>query len=588
MIGEPRGRALRLIDGAMAAAALAALALLVAEYGFLPGRATVSGLHLAGVLCAAIFGALQAAKLLVVREPRAYLRTHRLDFSLLAVLMAQAVIHLQLRGTGEFRYLAARGLASPLPAFYVAVLQVYLLLIVVLRSSRFHALLVRMRLRPVQMLAASFAGLVAAGSALLALPGAAADGRSIGLLDALFTATSAVCVTGLVVVDTGTAFSGFGHAVLGLLIQAGGLGILTLTASVALFGGYGLGRAEREALVQALQMDDPGVLRRDFGRILASTFAIEAAGAAALWLAWRGALPDPWERAAWAAFHSVSAFCNAGFALFAGNASLTAFRGDAATCLVIAGLIVLGGLGFPVLAEMAGRAARGVARLRSAAARARRAGAPAARLSRHARWVLVVTALLLAGGALGFAALEDRGALGGLPPFESALAAFFQSATLRTAGFNTIALGGLGLPAVWLCVVLMLVGGSPASTAGGMKTTTAAAIVAGLARRRRVDAGTWRRALRLGGIFLLAYGGFALALALAQGAWDRRVAFEAASALATVGLSMDYTPLVQPAGKLVLCAAMFAGRVGPFAVAAALLPIRDQDAPRGVGAILLG
>jgi trk system potassium uptake protein TrkH len=375
----------------------------------------------------------------------------------------------------------------------------------------------------------------------------------------LFTATSAVCVTGLVVRDTWTQFSTFGLTVLASLIQIGGLGILTFTATFALVGGPSLSKRERARLARAVDPEKIGKLEALLGRVFVGTFVTEAVGAAALYAIWRDAFPDPFVRAGQAAFHAISAFCNAGFALFPDNASLTAFASDPWTCLAIGSLIVLGGLGFPVLAELAVR------------------GRP---VTRHARWVVLATATLIALGAVLLAAFEGY----------DLLSALFQSVTLRTAGFNTVPLGALGLPAVALCVAWMLVGGSPAGTAGGMKTTTLVAAFSALSGRPRLDRPTARRAARLAAVFLAAFVGFVVATAVAQGEFHRRLVFEVASALATVGLTMDYTTELGTAARLTICLAMFAGRVGPFALAAAILPWREErvEAPSAEERVLLG
>jgi trk system potassium uptake protein TrkH len=478
----------------------------------------------------------------------------------------QVLAHLGLRRSPEYLYFESRELPSPLRAFYVGVLQVYVVTIVGLRSPLIHRLLVRLRLHPVQVLCVSFAILIALGTFLLALPGASRDGHSLPLVDALFTSTSAVCVTGLVVRDTGTQFGPLGAATLLGLIQAGGLGMLTITAAFAMFGGARLTRDEARLLRQVLEVETERQMRQTFARILVATAVIEGLGALLLWSAWSEIIPDPLTRAGAAVFHSVSAFCNAGFSLFAGHASLTGFASDPRTLGIVAALIVLGGLGFGTLTELWRAALSGIRR------------APAA-LSRHARWASTSTAALLLAGAAAFYWLESRGALGHLDAPARWLGAVFQSVTLRTAGFNCVDLAGLGLPAAILCIAWMLVGGSPGSTAGGMKTTTAAAAAVGLLRPGWNDRPTFRRASWLALLFLASYGAIGCLLALAQGAWDRRIAFEAASALGTVGLSMGVTAELTLGGKLTLCLAMFAGRVGPLALVASLLPRLAEPAP---------
>jgi trk system potassium uptake protein TrkH len=527
-----------------------------------------------GVASVVVFAASQAAKLVVAEKPLDYLRTHRLDFSVFFVLAVQVAVHVSLRASPEYEYLARRGAPSPLWPFHVAVIQAYVVAIVLLQSHRVHAVLVGLRLRPAQALVVSFAALVAVGAALLALPGASRDGRSAGWVDALFTATSAVCVTGLAIRDTGTELSSAGQTVLLGLIQAGGLGMLTITTFVAVFGRGRLPRGQARALPAVLNVETERQMRRTLRQIAVATLSIEALGAFALYALWGSALADPFERAAWAVFHSVSAFCNAGFALFPRHASLTAFAENPGTLAVVGTLIVAGGLGFGVLSELGGRI---VAALRRS---------PTRPLSPHTRWVLAPTAFLLVLGAAAFLAAEGSGALSTVDHRARWINAAFQSVTLRTAGFNSVDLSALGIPAFMLCVAWMLVGGSPSSTAGGMKTTTAALSLASLVGRR-VPSELAGRARRLAAAYLGVYVASSLLLALAQGEWSRRIAFEAASALGTVGLSMGLTAELGDLSKLLLCATMFVGRVGPFALVAAVAGETDSAAREDESRILL-
>lgn len=554
---EERSRAVARIDAAMAVPALTGLGAAILVYGLLVGPPWEGWLTGLQFLCVVAFVALQLSKLLVVGRPLDYLASHWLDFSMLAVLASQAFVYLGLSETPEAAYLAARNVPDPTWALLVAVVQFYFLTIVAARSALAHHLMLRLRLAPAQMAVASFGLLVAAGTVALMLPGCHRN-APLPLVDALFTATSAGCVTGLAVVDTAQQFSKLGYGVLLALIQVGGLGVLTLTTAFAVFGGrrYTGGQEQRlaEAIAERDAADSTDV-RSLLGRILGVTLAIEAAGAAALFWAWDRLLPDAVTRGGWAVFHSVSAFCNAGFALFAKGASLTGLAGDLPTNLVIAALIVAGGLGFVLLIRLGGRLAR-------------RDRTP---LDWEQRAALAMTAFLVVGGTLLFRGFEAHRTLAPLDAPAKWLASFFQSVTFRTAGFNSVDVAAFGLPAVGLAIAWMLIGGSPGGTAGGMKTTTVAALLPGVRRGSGPGAPARRRALRVALAFLGTYALITALLALTQGALDRRVLFESASALGTVGLSMNLTPELTTAGKLVVAAAMFAGRVGPLVLASALL-----------------
>jgi trk system potassium uptake protein TrkH len=417
------------------------------------------------------------------------------------------------------------------------------------------------------------------GTFLLSLPLAQAA-EPVSLLDALFTATSATCVTGLTVVDTGTRFSAFGQAVVLGLIQVGGLGLMTF----AVFAGIALGGrvafTSRVVIQETMHHTPSTGVRRLVRYVLVFTFAVEATGALVLWLRFRGeGVPGG---ALWSAlFHSVSAFCNAGFSLFPDN--LVRYRGDLVVNLGITGLVILGGLGFLANMELRDQV---VARLR-------RVRPPQATL--HTRLVLLVTTAFLLGGMLVYLVLEWDNVLGRLPLGERLLAAWFLSVTPRTAGFNTVDYGQMASQTLFFTIFLMFVGASPGSTGGGIKTTTFGLLVAlvvarwrGRGRasvfRRTIPHAVMDRALLLA-MVAWALVSFAIGLLAVVETGDapyfheqpRFVAmmFEAVSAFGTVGLSTGITPTLAAGSKLVLIALMFVGRVGPLTLVLAIGP-REQ------------
>ncbi|HEM47522.1 MAG TPA: potassium transporter TrkH [Alphaproteobacteria bacterium] len=428
------------------------------------------------------------------------------------------------------------------------------------------------RLTPPQLFLASFAALIALGTlGFRVLPGLY-TAEPLSWLDALFTATSAVCVTGLIVVDTATHFTLWGQAYVLLLIQLGGLGIITFTTFIILALGRRLSLRHESLAGTDIDLGEEVDHRRLAVDILRFTFLLEAAGAVILYLLW---VPRfGWGAAAWhAVFHSISAFCNAGFSTF--SDSLMGLAGSAASLVAVAVLIVLGGLGFLVLEELY---------LRRKAAWDRRQ----LRLSLHSRLVLGATALLLAGGWLLFAVFEWNGALSTLGFADRATNALFMSVTARTAGFNTIDYGLAADDTNFLTIILMSIGGSPGSTAGGMKTTTFALIgLLALARLRgnqivsvagrSVPEETIQRAV---GLFVLGFAVITLAIFAYShtelggvphgGGPFLDHMFEAVSAFNTVGLSLGVTPELSTAGRWVTIVLMYVGRVGPLVFAAAL------------------
>ncbi|GIV60500.1 MAG: potassium transporter TrkH [Rhodothermaceae bacterium] len=428
---------------------------------------------------------------------------------------------------------------------------------------------------PSELFVYSFLLLVGLGTlGLKTLPGLY-TGAPLDWLDALFTATSAVCVTGLIVVDTATYFTTAGQAFLLLLIQLGGLGMITLATLIILSLG------QRASLRQEALMAGSPRLGIDVGParltriVVVYTLLIEATGALLLYLLW---LPDRgWTGAAWpAVFHAVSAFCNAGFSTF--SDSLVGEREHPLVLLVIMALIVLGGLGFLVMEELVYHH------------RQKRRGVMPRRVSVHTRLVLGTTAVLIVAGWVLFTVFEWGVSLADLPPWARIVNGLFMSVTPRTAGFNTVDYAGVSDSGNFLTILLMAVGGSPGSTAGGFKTTTVALIgLLALANLRgasgvhlagrTVPDETIRRAV---GLFVLVFGVmtaavFVMVTTHVELAAHAQVSgrflvymFEVVSAFNTVGLTMGGTPELTGFGKGVIILLMFIGRVGPMTFAAAL------------------
>ena len=416
------------------------------------------------------------------------------------------------------------------------------------------------------ILALGFLAVILLGAGLLALPVAAKNGQSIGLFDSLFTSTSAVCVTGLVVVDTGTTFSLFGQIVLIVLIQVGGLGFMVFATMLMVMLGRKIsirGRMLIRESMNASSLSDLGSLTRLY---LLLSLAIELIGT--ITLCFRFVPLYGWKHGTWMAlFHSVSAFCNAGFDLFGNYASLTAFSGDPLVLLTVASLIILGGLGFSVILETA-RNRQGFRNL-----------------SLHTRIVLMTTLVLLLAGTVFYWIVERTNAetLAGCSEGEKILNAFFQSVTMRTAGFNSFDLSALRDGTKLFSSLLMMIGASPASTGGGIKTTTIAAltllmlsVVRGESEvnvaRRRLSDDISRRALAVAVLFLTTLLTGTLIISLIEnGRFPLEdILFEASSAMGTVGVSAIGTPNLSSASRAILLPMMFLGRVGPLTLAVAV------------------
>jgi len=428
------------------------------------------------------------------------------------------------------------------------------------------------------MLVATFAGLILVGTALLRLPvSQAQDTAPLGIVDALFTATSAVCVTGLITRDTATDFSRTGQTIILILIQLGALGVMTFAALA--FHAFGLRMSfGSQAVLQSMFFQDEarGRLRTALLQIVAMTFGLEAVGMLLLWPALRDAqVGGAFE----AMFLSISAFCNAGFSVY--RNSLEHLSALPVVVWTVAGLAVVGGLGYMVLFEIARRLAYAL----------RRRPQHPVNWSLHARVVLVSSAALVVLGALGLTATgltasEDT-------PGARIEQAVFHSVTARTAGFSMLPVGDQPTPALMILIPLMFVGGSPGSCAGGIKTTSlvvwlsrVAARMAGRSDvaigRRRIPQDVVRRAALVLALAALwnATGVFVLAVTEGAGRLVRLedVMFEQVSAFATVGLSTGLTAHLTMAGKLWIIASMFVGRLGPLTIALAV--IRQEIRPR--------
>lgn len=427
----------------------------------------------------------------------------------------------------------------------------------------------RRSLSPPQLLAFSVLGLILLGTLFLMLPGASTSGQGIAFIDALFTSTSAVCVTGLIVLDTPVDLTTFGQAVILALIQLGGLGYMTVSTVLAAALGRSITLQERLTLQEGLNAEGLEGLVRFAGVVLKLTLAFELTGAAILAARWWSELGSG---AIWyGLFHSISAFNNAGFALWSDN--LMRWRADVTVNLVITTLIICGGLGFFVLTELTHIRTRQV------------------RLSVHTKIVLSATVFLLIGGTLAFLVLEagNPRTLGGQWTLsERVLAAWFQSVTARTAGFNTMDIGGMTEAGLFLTMALMFIGASPGSTGGGVKTTTFSITVAALWATvrgnadatlfsRRLPAELVAKAFFISLIAFLGLNAVAGLVLITQGRSLLQTLFETTSAFGTVGLSMgehgsvvSLAAFFTPVGKLLIAGMMFMGRVGPLTLALAL------------------
>ncbi|MGC6587045.1 TrkH family potassium uptake protein [Paenibacillus sp. Dod16] len=427
-----------------------------------------------------------------------------------------------------------------------------------------------LRLSPPQILVLGFAAIIFIGTALLMLPISTSTGEPLEFIDALFTSTSATCVTGLVVVDTGTTFSSFGEIVIMLLIQIGGLGFMTMATLFALALKRRISLKDRLILQEAMNQSSMEGIVRLIRRVLLYSLIIEACGALILSIRWAFDMPIG-QAIYYGVFHAVTMFNNAGFDLFGDFRSLTGYVYDPVVNVVVMFLIVSGGIGFIVLSDLIDfRKQR--------------------RLSLHSKVVLTMTATLLLVGFIVILIFEftNPRTLGSLNWGGKFFGALFQSVTPRTAGANTIDITGLRQATQFFIVILMFIGASPGSTGGGIKTTTftimVGAVIAMMRGREDIVMFRYRlaqervlKALTIALLALLLVLTVAMILSTTEEGDFLEILFETTSAFGTVGLSMGLTPDLTVFGKVLISITMFAGRLGPLTLAYALGPKKGKE-----------
>lgn len=438
----------------------------------------------------------------------------------------------------------------------------------------------KVELNPPRVLTLGFGTLILIGALLLNLPIASKSGESIGFINSLFTSASAVCVTGLVVVNTAKYWSLFGQIVIILLIQMGGLGFMTMATIVALLVGKKISLKERLVIKEQLNQQTMSGLVRLTKYVILLTFIIEGIGA--FLLSTRFIPIYGFKKGLWfSIFHAVSAFCNAGFDII-GN-SMVSFVGDFTINMTICFLVIIGGVGFSVLIDIAKNKSFKKLRL-------------------HSKLVISITIILIIVGMLIILVIERKNpdTLMYLSKGERLLASFFQSVIPRTAGFNSIDISKIYDTTAFIIIILMCIGGSPGSTAGGIKTTTfgatfltTIAVVRGnkdvVVFKQRLNQDIINRSLAIVIIGLMLIISVSILLTITEDAYFLDVLFETASAFGTVGLTRGITPNLSNIGKLIIALTMYAGRVGPLTMAFAFSQRQKQASYRySEGNIMVG
>lgn len=419
------------------------------------------------------------------------------------------------------------------------------------------------KLSPSRKLILGFLFAILLGTFILMMPFSLREGEKLNFLSSLFTIVSAVCVTGLTVVDVSKVFSPAGDLVIIFFIQLGGLGVMTFSSILFLVMGKRMTFYERELLKEERNADNSGEISGFIKKLLLTVFVIESIGA--IILTWEFSKEMPLNKAVfYGIFHSISAFCNAGFALFSNN--LEAYKANPVINLTIGYLITLGGIGFAVITSVIMVIRRGIDRF-----------------NLTSKVAIIISMILTFGGMILFFVLEysNPATLGDLNFVQKVLASYFQSVTLRTAGFNTIPLGELRNSTIFMCCILMFIGASPGSTGGGIKTTTFGVIlfyVIGIVKKkenveifnRRLDWEIMNRALAILVLAITYVIVVIMLMLIAESFSPEEIMFEVISAFGTVGLTLGITPDLTTFSKLLLIITMFIGRLGPMTFALAI------------------
>ncbi|MDR9417645.1 TrkH family potassium uptake protein [Gracilimonas sp.] len=452
--------------------------------------------------------------------------------------------------------------------------KIYLILLIIERGIRAAPIILSLKRKPTQVVAGSFLSVIAFGTILLMTPSATVDGLGLNFIDALFTSTSAVCVTGLIVVDTATHLTLYGQIVVLILIQIGGLGLLTIATLFALFVSSGLGVGQMNLLKGSIGETRTSETFQTIRRIVVITLLIEAVGALGYYLSWPDLFDDNSKRLFFSIFHAVSAFCNAGFSVFTNSLADQVNALNYGINITTMILIVTGGLGFTTLWELL-------------------KGNPHHRLrnwqfSIHTKLVLYATGFLITVGTLAVLVLEWNGVLAGYQTSDKIMLSLFQSITTRTAGFNTLDIGSLGVSTTLVFLTLMIIGASPASTAGGLKTTTVSVLLLSVwstiigkkdveFAKKKISKDTVFTAMTVFVLAAVCLFFFTFLLTITEDQPFIDILFEQFSAFATVGLSRGITGELTDAGKSIIIVSMFIGRVGIVTLALAFAKRRTAS-----------
>ncbi|MFQ6043392.1 MAG: TrkH family potassium uptake protein [Candidatus Poribacteria bacterium] len=580
---ELRAKIIFVIQIIMVVVAITAVASLLIDIGgfkIFDGQETVLNIIDWGIIT--IFIAEIFLRLYIAPVKIIHLRHNWLEFALLLFFLLQLLILRGLTQMPQFFHilqsLHVRFNIFSVTKGYIVIAQTYIIITLILRFIQESGRIMRLNLKPEQLVLLSFLSVILVGAALLKMPNATPPDKPISALDALFTAASATCVTGLIVRDTGGDFTLLGQIIVLLLIQIGGLGLMTVATSFALILGQSMGIRERMLIGDALSAQTLGKVSRVVIYVLVLTLIFEAIGAVAFYLTWSDS--DVFYAQIthfgkhrttalyYAVFHSVSAFCNAGFSLF--QDSFMRFHSGIAENVILTFLIISGGLGFGVIVNLL--------RYEKFHKVFKKRGE---RLSLQSKVVLITTGVLIFAATILILGTEWNNSLSEFSFKGKVLSAYFQAVTPRTAGFNTIDTSQLTYACYFLIIILMFIGASPGSTGGGIKTSTFTTLLGSIRAmmkgkqtvemfHRTIPPDVVNKALVIIVASLVLLSVFGFILLITEKSEPIKIIFELFSAYGTVGLSAGLTPQLSKIGKIIIIITMFIGRIGPLTLALAI------------------
>ena len=539
------------------------------KYGFHLSDRSIANLLILDEIIAAVFVLTLLVKFIISDTKWEYVKQSPFEFGLLLLFIVSIVFE-EIVSIEEPHYLIRRATTHSFIKLYFVIIQIYIVINGIITLAKTQEKWLFFSLNPARILMLSYVFVIIAGVLMLKLPKATYSG--ISWIDALFTSTSAVCITGLSTVNISQIFTLEGQIVILLLIQLGGLGIITLTSFIALFIQQGFRLKDQIIVQEILDNENLSSLTSILKAIVAITFVSELIGAIGLYFTWSNLGLPEFERIFNAVFHSVSAYCNAGFSTFSNGFETAGYPFSSLSLILIMLLIVFGGLGFYTYSDIFGIGEVKMIRKNG--------------LTLQSKIILAGTVILILFGA-GMIWVTQHAQWKSLPFGEQVLRSFFMSITSRTAGFSIVSVGELAIPTLMIIILLMYIGGAPNSTSGGIKMTSVMILLASLKTyingKTRVEVG-WntvpmRTVRRVFIVFTVSI--FLIFTVLFVMSWTEDhafvdILFEIVSAFGTVGLSRGITPDLSVTGKLLISLVMFAGRIGLFSFAVAMSEVKDD------------